>query len=399
MSKGLDFSVLQELKKRAELRNNMYSPFAAKDYDALRRKNASDSESVYRTPYIVDIDRIIHNLFYNRYVDKTQVFSLYKNDDITRRGSHIQFVSRIARTIGSALGLNLDLIEAISLGHDIGHTPFGHKGEQFLNENYFKHTGRYFIHNVHSIRVLDKITRCNLTLQTLDGILCHNGENPSDEYRPVKVYDFDEFDKKVEKCFTNQDFSRTLIPCTLEGCVVRVSDIIAYLGKDRQDTFKALGKEFGNNIYKEKNRDIIKEVTDSIISNSLNKDYIKMDKAVYDKMLSLMQENYQVIYRNARITQSYEQIIKPMYDMMYERFLYELRNKDQSSYIYKHHINYAYIKQNYIESGIDFDNELHCNDVVVDYIASMTDDYFVEMFAKLFPDSKYQIKYISYFEE
>lgn len=397
MSSGFDFSVSQELKKRIKLKNEMYSPFASKDFDAIRR-NSSISESEYRTPYIVDIDRIIHNLFYNRCVDKTQVFSLYKNDDITRRGSHIQYVSRIARTIGAALGLNLDLIEAIALGHDIGHTPFGHKGEQFLNEKYHQHTGRYFNHNVHSVRVLSTVTTCNLTLQTLDGILCHNGEKSEDEYRPVPIYDFSEFDRKLEKCYTDPQFVRNLNPCTLEGCVVKVSDVIAYLGKDRQDTFKAFGKEFGNIIYKRKNRDIIKEVTDSIISNSLDKGYIKMDKSVHQEILQMMDENYKLIYRNPKTVQSYE-TIKSMFDMMYERFLYELKNKDYNSYIYKHHIDYAYIKQNYAECGIDFENELQCNDVVVDYIASMTDDYFIEMFSKLFPVFQHKIHYISYFED
>ena len=297
------------------------------------------------------------------------------------------------------MGLNLDLIEAIALGHDIGHTPFGHKGEEYLNAKYFEHTGRYFNHNVHSVRVLEKITICNLTLQTLDGILCHNGEKLLDEYHPVKIYDFCKFDQMIEKCFIDPSFSKNLIPCTLEGCVVRISDTVAYLGKDRQDTFKALGEEFGSNIYKEKNREIIKEVTDSIISNSLDKDYIKMDKAVYQKMQELMQENYQVIYHNPKVMKVYEEQINPMFDMMYERFLSELKNKDKTSYIYRHHIEYAYIAQNYKKADVDFDNEQHCNDVVVDYIASMTDDYFVEMFSRLFPDNKHKIKYISYFEE
>ena len=108
---------------------------------------------------------------YNRYADKTQVFSLYRNDDISRRSSHVQLVSRIARNIGGLLGLNTDLIEAISLGHDIGHTPFGHAGEHKLNELYNGNTGRYFNHNVHSVRVLDQIFNLNLSMETLDGIL------------------------------------------------------------------------------------------------------------------------------------------------------------------------------------------------------------------------------------
>ena len=122
----------------------------------IRRKSiASDSATVWRPPFVHDIDKILHCPFYNRYTDKTQVFSLIKNDDITRRSLHVQLVSRIARTIGGALGLNLDLIEAIALGHDIGHPPFAHSGEAYLCELYHQHTGRYFFHNVHSVRVLD----------------------------------------------------------------------------------------------------------------------------------------------------------------------------------------------------------------------------------------------------
>ncbi|MBQ2285425.1 MAG: HD domain-containing protein, partial [Clostridia bacterium] len=176
--------------------------------------------------------------YYNRYTDKTQVFSLYKNDDISRRALHVQLVSRIARNIGRLLGLNLDLIEAIALGHDMGHTPFGHAGESILSKLYHKRTGRFFNHNVHSVRVLDRIFHYNISLQTLDGILCHNGELELDEYRPSNLSSFDEFDKIFEDCYT-KDCSGMLIPSTLEGCIVRISDIIAYLGKDRQDAERA----------------------------------------------------------------------------------------------------------------------------------------------------------------
>ena len=166
------------------------------------------------------------------------MFSLYKNDDISRRALHVQLVSRIARNIGRLLGLNLDLIEAIALGHDMGHTPFGHAGEAVLSKLYHKHTGRYFNHNVHSVRVLDRIFHYNISLQTLDGILCHNGELELEEYRPSKLSTFEEFDKIFEDCYT-KNCSGILIPSTLEGCIVRISDIIAYLGKDRQDAERA----------------------------------------------------------------------------------------------------------------------------------------------------------------
>ena len=131
------------------IKNDRENGFAGKiafnEANVVRRDSNKDKANIIRTAFVRDIDKIIHCPYYNRYADKTQVFSFYKNDDITRRGLHVQLVSRIARTIGKALGLNLDLIEAIALGHDIGHTPFGHAGEEFLDELYFEHTGRHFI--------------------------------------------------------------------------------------------------------------------------------------------------------------------------------------------------------------------------------------------------------------
>lgn len=148
------------------------NPYAFKDEMAVRRNNDIDKANLWRPVFVRDVEKIMHLPYYNRYADKTQVFSFKNNDDITRRAQHVQLVSRIARNIGSVLGLNLDLIEAIALGHDIGHTPFGHAGERFLSELYHNETNRYFNHNVHSARVLDTIFARNFTMQTLDGVLC-----------------------------------------------------------------------------------------------------------------------------------------------------------------------------------------------------------------------------------
>ena len=159
--------------------------------NAIRRIDKEhDRAALWRPAFVRDVEKIMHSPYYNRYADKTQVFSFYKNDDISHRALHVQLVSRIARNIGRMLGLDLDLIEAVALGHDIGHTPFGHAGEKFLNESYHANTGRYFNHNVHSVRVLDKIFNLNISLQTLDGILCHNGEFECKEYRPSKLDNF-----------------------------------------------------------------------------------------------------------------------------------------------------------------------------------------------------------------
>ena len=204
------------------------------------RRRAGHSESnLWRPPYVKDCEKIMHCPYYNRYSDKTQVFSFYKNDDITRRSLHVQIVSRIARNISTLLGLDTDLTEAIALGHDIGHPPFGHAGERCLNELSNEYCGVNFLHNLHSVRVLDKIFEYNITLNTLDGILCHNGELPLENYVPVHNASFDVFDEMVEKCRKDISYSATLIPSTPEGCVVRISDLIAYIGKDRQDAVRA----------------------------------------------------------------------------------------------------------------------------------------------------------------
>ena len=192
----------EELNKKmqCENANGDYFNGAYDEKNILRRKTEKGESSIWRTPFVQDIDKIMHCPYFSRYADKTQVYSLYKNDDMTRRSLHVQLVSRIARTIGKALHLNLDLIEAIALGHDIGHPAFAHTGERLLDELYHAHTGRHFLHNIHSVRVLDKIHPYNLTLETLNGIATHNGELELAEYHPIPVKDFAEFDAIMEKC-------------------------------------------------------------------------------------------------------------------------------------------------------------------------------------------------------
>jgi dGTPase len=191
----------------------------------------------HRQAYALDADRILHSRAYTRYIDKTQVFCLISNDHITHRVLHVQLVSRIARTIGRFLHLNEDLIEAIALGHDIGHPPFGHDGEQFLAALCKKHGLPPFQHNIQSIRFLDQLERkgrgWNLSLQTLDGILCHDGELHGHHLSPLPIGTFSDFDRKLTA--KQEDPSINLQPATLEGCVVRMADTIAYIGRDIED--------------------------------------------------------------------------------------------------------------------------------------------------------------------
>ena len=168
----------QELQNRIrEDRNSgKNNPYAFKDENVVRRDPTHDKANLWRPAFVRDTEKIMHCPYYARYMDKTQVFSLCKNDDVSRRATHVQFVSRIARNIGTVLNLNCDLIEAIALGHDIGHTPFGHAGERKLDKILFEAKGKHFNHNIHSARVLGVIFPLNISLQTLDGIICHNGE-------------------------------------------------------------------------------------------------------------------------------------------------------------------------------------------------------------------------------
>ncbi len=378
-------------------KDNTYTHVAFNDKLAVRRiDNPHDKSTVLRSNFVRDVDKILNCPYYSRYADKTQVFSLYKNDDIARRGLHVQLVSRIARTIGGVLNLNTDLIEAIALGHDLGHTPFGHTGEYILDGIYREHTGRRFAHNIHSVRVLDKIFPLNVTLQTLDGIACHNGEMELDNYSPVSLIDFNYFDQQVEKCYVDIDHVKTLIPCTLEGCVVRISDIIAYLGKDRHDAEKSipLPKEFTDYGIGIINAEIVNNLMVNIIENSYGKPYIKMDTEVFNALKKCKVENYERIYKNPHVKNT-EITIKEMMSKIYDKLLIDLKDNNLKSYIYNHHINY--INKPYYKRFTPYE-QTEPNQIVVDYIASMTDDYFIDLFNHLFPSSSLKIEYKGYFD-
>lgn len=385
---------------RADRAAGKQFPFRCSDEAVVRRSSNHDRANLWRPAYVRDVEKIMHSAYYNRYTDKTQVFSFYKNDDITRRALHVQLVSRIARNIGRLLGLNLDLIEAIALGHDIGHTPFGHAGERFLNEQYHARTGRYFNHNVHSVRVLDGIFSYNISLQTLDGILCHNGEFEQQEYRPCVLDGFAAFDRKVEACYTDPAAVGALVPSTLEGCVVRVCDIIAYLGKDRQDALKTnllpSDSFVGNNSIGRHNAEIINNLTVDIVENSYGKPYLKMDPAFFAELKKCKQENYKFIYNSPLVARTYEEVIRPMFAQVYGTLLDDLAHKRSQSVIYQHHVRFVEDKRRFTTAERPY-GEGEPSQIVVDYIASMTDDYFLDLYAYLFPRSPLRVEYVSYF--
>lgn len=355
-----------------------YSKYASKDGDAFHLKQYQED---MRPIYFRDIDRIIYSLSYTRYMDKTQVFSLTNNDHISRRMVHVTLVSKLARTIGRALSLNEDLIEAIALGHDLGHVPFGHTGESILNELSLQYTNTYFNHNVQSVRLLMEIENnglgSNLTLQTLDGILCHNGYSNFYEYGPQEKT-VEEFLKQYENCYFNKFSIKKLIPMTLEGCVVRICDIIGYVGRDIEDAIRlnVLKKEdIPKNIVDtlgSDNRTIINTILLDVIENSIGKPYIKMSKPIYEALMELRKFNFDFIYSKAN---SEEQVKKyrEMFQNLFEYYLNQLKKEDTNSDIYQ--VFLKDMNENYLKNTIDARK-------VIDFIAGMTDDFFIEQYQK-----------------
>ena len=367
--------------KEIMLRNeNNLNENACRDKDAIRIFDLEEED--IRPNYFKDIDKIIYSLSYTRYIDKTQVFSNKQNDNISKRIIHVQLVSKIARTIGRALSLNEDLIEAIALGHDIGHVPYGHLGERILNEISLRYGEGYFMHNVESVRTLMVLENNgkgkNLTVQTLDGILCHNGEFVQDLYKPVKKTK-DDFLRDYNACYMDKSYGKTLIPMTMEGCVVRISDIIGYLGRDIEDAVRlgvfnsdeipaSLSKILGDN-----NSDIVNTIIMDIIENSIGKDYIKMSKDVYQAVKDLKEFNQIHIYDKANSKEDVENITK-MFNDLFDGLIEVLENHDIDNNIYK----------TYLQSmSEEYVNNTTNARIVIDYISGMTDDFFVSEYNKI----------------
>ncbi|MCQ2417762.1 MAG: HD domain-containing protein [Oscillospiraceae bacterium] len=378
------------------------SPYACQNTDVIRRyQRESDQPKIFRQPFSKDADKILNSAFFNRYADKTQVFSFYRNDDLSRRALHVQLVSRIARSIGAVLGLNADLIESIAIGHDMGHTPFGHAGEHALHALYHARTGRCFRHNLHSVRVLDTIIPYNISLQTLDGIVCHNGEFPRAQYYPKPLRDFAAFDERMEQCIHDPQGDAVLIPSTLEGCLVRICDILAYLGKDRQDAVRAnlIPDEsvFAETPVGKTNAEMLNNFQVNLITHSYGKDYLMLDDTHFQAMMSLKEENYQRIYMQKRIQKQIQEQIVPMMQKMYEQIYQDAASRNEHSCLYRHHIEVVKEKQKWYTGNPPYE-ESSPDDLTMDFIAAMTDDYFVDYYNYLFPKSNCHISYIGYFD-
>ena len=318
----------REIREKQEL--EQLSPYAAKSATS-RGRARQESPCPVRTEFQRDCDRIIHSKAFRRLKHKTQVFFSPTNDHFRTRMTHTLEVSQIARTITRALNLNEDLAEAIALGHDLGHTPFGHSGEDVLNE--IMDSG--FRHAEHSVRVATIIEDLNLTQETLDGILHHSGSL-----------------KKESKAFT------------LEGKIVKLSDKIAYINHDIDDAMRAgiikesdLPQDCIQYFSLDRSERITKMVLD-IVQNSYGKDHICMSEDAFyhiDKLRTWMFKN---VYTNP---------VAKKEEAKVQGIVYGLFNHYE-----------ALLKQK-----LPNQNEEEIKRTVCDYISGMTDVYALDLYRKI----------------
>jgi dGTPase len=368
-----------DLKKIRHVLNDreasILSSYATLSSSAVRRAHEVRIEKGHRQEFSVDSDRILHSSAYARYIDKTQVFSLVDNDHITHRVLHVQIVSKIGRTIGRFLRLNEDLIEAIALGHDIGHCPFGHDGESYLSRLCIEHRIGPFQHNLQSVRFLEKIERkgigINLTLQVLDGILCHDGEAHTDLLRNIKNKTFETFDHELSQKQT--DHALDLIPMTLEGCVVRIADTISYVGRDiddairlnllkRSDIPKDITTILGNT-----NGTIVYTLVQDVIRNSIDQAYAAFSPDVSAALKALKEFNLTHIYLNPKLRPDSRKIAR-LFKLLFHQCLHDIEKPAKDSRIVREFLGNMH--HNYRENTSPAE-------IARDYISGMTDKYFM----------------------
>lgn len=339
-------------------------------------------EDDHRLPYKRDVDRIIHSKAYARYSDKTQVVYLVENDHITHRSLHVQLVSSFARGIAEILRLNVDLVEAISLGHDVGHPPFGHEGEGYLSALSIEYGNGPFAHSLHSCRLFTHIEPLNLGLAVYDGFLSHDGAMNGLKIAP-------RFGKTWEDHFAEQklkgaDPDKNIQPATLEGCLVKICDTMSYVGRDIEDAI-SLGiivrEDIPKTILGNANRDILRVFATDIIANSYGNDYIAVSEEIYESLRVLRQFNFKSIYTHPKLKVESDKI-RRSYCFMFEMLLRDHKQKGDKSYIY----------ENFLKTKSEkYLSETKPVQMVIDYIAGMTDHYFVRTLEKLIVPKKIEL--------
>ncbi len=364
------------------------SEFASKNKDA-RRPEGEISSDTTRTPYERDYHRILFSNSFRRLRHKTQVFFRSENDHICTRLDHTLQVASISETICRNLRLNSDLAQAIALGHDIGHAPFGHEGEKILDEICIQRGMAGFKHEGQSLRVVSIMkelhgTALQLTYQVSDGILCHCGEKPDQFVKPDKSIDLDK---------VNPSHARKKMPFTLEGCVVRYADRIAYLPVDLQDA-RELGvvkyKDIPSKVKKlgSDSGEMIGALTEDIISISRGKDFIGVSNTIHEGLLAFHEFSDKRIYQCEMLAEQKARIrkmLRDLFDFILEVLVKTSCGRDtKAKNGFKRYdvcdILFRHIKDtNYAEGETP-------EQIAIDFIAGMTDQYAYNSYVDVFLD-------------
>ena len=369
----------QELDRQEETR---LASYATRSSQAIRRRFEERIQEGHRQNFAVDADRILHSRAYTRYIDKTQVFYLIEHEHISHRVLHVQLLSKIARTIGRYLRLNEDLLEAIALGHDIGHPPFGHDGERILSRLCEANGIGPFLHSIQGVWFLERAEKkgrgLNLSLQVLDGILCHDGETHLERLAPDRGKTFQRFEEEIRLKLANPDFP--LKPMTLEGCVVRLADTISYIGRDLEDaiTLNLINREELPDLVTERlgrtNGAIVYSLVSDLISHSYDKNYVGYSPEMGEALKVLKQFNYRRIYDNPRIKQETGKI-EELFTDLFHHFSRDLIEERRQSSIWTEYL---------ADMDDDYRRETKPAAIVRDYLASMTDANFLRQCQELF---------------
>ncbi len=375
----------QELSMRFVRRNKerreseSLAPSAARSAES-RGRLREEKECEVRTAYERDRGRIIYSLPFRRLRHKTQVFFDPQNDHVCTRMEHVLYVSYLAETIGEALSLNTDLIGAIALGHDLGHAPFGHAGEEVLNRLLKDQDGGLtFSHEHHGLRVVDLLSEhkgdygLNLTFEVRDGIASHCGER------------YHEFVLKPLADKREEDLAPGALrhdpPATLEGCVVRFTDRIAYVGRDIEDARRSGLLDFEDlpadirSVLGHNNSQIVDTLVKDVIRNSLGQEAIIMSEKAGRALQRLIEINYDRIYQAPRVIR-YERQAENTLEGLFDYYL-DLAKKGEGDGSAPGRAFQDY-RDRHPERGAPPVR------IVADYIAGMTDPFASRMFKSIF---------------
>ncbi len=362
------------------------SPFAIQSKDSRGRLVAAE-KCMVRTEFERDTGKILYSMEFRRLRHKTQVFFNPQNDHICTRMEHVLYVNYISNTIARSLNLNPDLVNAISLGHDIGHSPFGHSGERMLNQCIKTvDPSLVFQHELHSLRVADRLAvkrdhpgqhGFNLTFEVRDGIVCHCGETYNETLlMPDRT-------KDTDSLYAGGAGNR--MPATLEGCVVRIADKIAYVGRDIEDAIRAGIMEFEDVPVEIKselgktNGEIINSLVMDIILNSIGTDQIMLSKEKGMAMQNLLQENVDKIYKSEKI-KAYEKMAQNIVEGLFNALVAAVEDPEK---LRSSEIKVFKSLYNFIIERDYGDNERNAQKVV-DFIAGMTDSYAQKCYEEIY---------------